>query len=44
MLNPKLVFAVFAAAILFSVIREWSAPVACLRLPVARNNSIVIAR
>ena len=44
MSNRKLAFAVFASAILFSVIREWSAPAACARLPVARNNSIVIAR
>jgi len=44
MSNRKLVFAVFAAAILFSTIREWSAPAACLRAPAARNNSIVIAR
>jgi hypothetical protein len=44
MSNRKLVFAVFATAMLFSVVREWSAPVACPRLPVARNNSSVIAR
>jgi hypothetical protein len=44
MSNRRLVFAVFAAAILFSTIREWSAPAACLRAPVARNSSIVIAR
>jgi hypothetical protein len=25
------VFAIFAAAILFSMVREWSAPVSCLR-------------
>jgi hypothetical protein len=44
MSNRKLVFAVFAAAILFSTIREWSAPVACLRLPGARSSSSVIAQ
>jgi hypothetical protein len=31
MLRPRLVFAFFAAAIFFSVIREWSAPVVCAR-------------
>jgi len=44
MSNRKLVLAVFAAAMLFSVIREWSAPAACVRLPVARHSSTVIAR
>jgi hypothetical protein len=41
MSNRKLVFAVFAAAILFSVIREWSAPAGCLRPRVARNSSVI---
>ena len=44
MKNRKLVFAFFAAAMLFSVIREWSVATACPRLPVARNDSTVIAR
>jgi hypothetical protein len=30
-MKRQLVFAVFAAAILFSMVREWSAPVACAR-------------
>jgi hypothetical protein len=29
MRNQRLIFALFAAAILFSMVREWSAPVAC---------------
>jgi hypothetical protein len=29
-----LVFAFFAAAMLFSVVREWSAPASCPRLPM----------
>jgi len=31
MRNQRLIFAFFAAAILFSITREWSAPVACAR-------------
>jgi hypothetical protein len=34
----RLAFAFFAAAILFSVVREWSAPIACPRIPQARIN------
>jgi hypothetical protein len=30
-MKNRFIFALFAAAILFSVVREWSAPVACLR-------------
>jgi len=44
MSNRKLVFAFFAAAMLFSTIREWSAPTACPRLPVVRDNSIITNR
>jgi hypothetical protein len=29
----RLAFAFFAAAILFSMVREWSAPIACPRFP-----------
>jgi len=29
--SNRLIFALFAAAILFSMVREWSAPVACAR-------------
>jgi hypothetical protein len=38
MQNRVIVFAIFAAAILFSTIREWSAPEVCQRLPVARTS------
>jgi hypothetical protein len=31
MRQRALIFAVFAAAMLFSMVREWSAPAACLR-------------
>ncbi|HYM78700.1 MAG TPA: hypothetical protein VE377_22205 [Candidatus Dormibacteraeota bacterium] len=31
MARPRLAFVVFAVAILFSMVREWSAPVACAR-------------
>jgi hypothetical protein len=34
MRTRRFAFVLFAAAMLFSVVREWSAPVACLRLPV----------
>jgi hypothetical protein len=30
-MKNRFIFALFAAALLFSVVREWSAPVACLR-------------
>jgi hypothetical protein len=33
-----LVFAFFAAAMLFSVVREWSAPASCPRLELTRKN------
>jgi hypothetical protein len=32
----RLVFALFAAAILFSMVREWSAPVVCTRAILTR--------
>jgi len=44
MLNRFIVFAIFAAAMLFSTIREWSAPAACPRLPLARSNSGITSR
>ncbi|MFI5114628.1 MAG: hypothetical protein ACHP7J_05735 [Terriglobales bacterium] len=31
MRQRALIFAVFAAAMLFSIVREWSAPAGCLR-------------
>jgi hypothetical protein len=33
-----LVFALFAAAMLFSMVREWSAPVGCPRLQMTRTR------
>ena len=42
--NRVIVFAIFAATMLFSTIREWSAPVACPRLPVVRSNSGITGR
>jgi hypothetical protein len=45
MRSRKLVFAFFAAAMLFSMIREWNAPVGCQRLPVFRRTTVgTIAR
>jgi len=41
-MKKHFVFALFAAAILLSVLREWCAPVACARdllLPRANQNS-----
>jgi len=32
MRTNRLVFAFFAAAILFSMVREWSVPASCLRM------------
>jgi len=40
MRNRVLVFAFFAAAMLFSITREWSAPVGCPRLTVRRQFPI----
>jgi hypothetical protein len=37
--QKKLVFCVFAVAILVSVMREWNAPVACLRLPMQQGGT-----
>lgn len=34
MRSRALVFALFAAAMLFSMVREWNAPVACQRRPI----------
>jgi hypothetical protein len=31
MKNRRLIFVLFAAAILFSMVREWNAPIACTR-------------
>jgi hypothetical protein len=43
-MSNRLVFAIFAAALLFSTIREWTAPVACLRSPMTRGDGGLIAR
>jgi hypothetical protein len=44
MQNRIIVFAIFAAAMLFSTIREWNAPAGCPRLPLARSNSGITSR
>jgi hypothetical protein len=36
MRTRRLTFALFAAAILFSMVRDWSAPVACIRTILIR--------
>ncbi|MGA2978493.1 MAG: hypothetical protein ABSD76_02770 [Terriglobales bacterium] len=38
MRSRALVFAFFAAAMLFSVVREWSAPVSCPRLEMTGKH------
>jgi hypothetical protein len=40
----RFVFALFAAAILFSMIREWSAPVACTRAIFIPTVAVEIGR
>jgi hypothetical protein len=37
MRDRRLAFAFFAAAILFSIVREWSAPMACTRIAIDRT-------
>jgi hypothetical protein len=44
MRSRYLVFAFFAAAMLFSTVREWSAPVGCPRLELTRNDLRPLAR
>jgi hypothetical protein len=48
MANRAIIFVVFAGAMLFSITREWNAPLACPRAPVhrvsARFTSSAIAR
>jgi hypothetical protein len=36
----SLAFAFFAAAILFSMMREWSAPAACVRIGIDRPHLV----
>jgi len=43
-MSNRIVFAIFAAAMLFSTIGEWSAPVACLRPLLTHGNDRLIAR
>ena len=43
-MTNRIAFAVFAAAILFSMIREWSEPSGCLLPPVVRGANGIIGR
>ena len=36
----SLAFAFFAAAILFSMVKEWSAPSACLRIAIDQTHLV----
>ncbi len=38
MRKQRLIFAFFAVAILFSIIREWSAPSACVRIVIDQTH------
>ncbi len=38
MRSRRLAFAFFAAAILFSMVREWSAPSACVRIVIDQTH------
>jgi hypothetical protein len=44
--NRGVIFALFAAGILFAMVREWSAPAACLRsvFPAAASKIAVAFR
>jgi hypothetical protein len=44
MRNRTLAFAFFAAAILFSMVREWNAPVACARTALAPVVQVIPSR
>jgi hypothetical protein len=39
MKNNRLIFALFAAAILFSIMHEWTLPVACIRPLLAHSTA-----
>jgi|HubBroStandDraft_6_1064221.scaffolds.fasta_scaffold02306_6 hypothetical protein len=43
-INKNLIFALFAGMILFSMLREWSAPVACMRPGLMRWHQTATAR
>jgi hypothetical protein len=38
MKNNRLAFALFATAVLFSMIREWSTPFACARIVIDQTH------
>jgi hypothetical protein len=38
-MRTRLIFAFFAVAILFSMVREWSAPVSCARTIIAATSN-----
>jgi hypothetical protein len=38
--HKRIIFAWFAVAILFSIVHEWSLPIACLRPVLARDSGI----
>jgi len=44
MRNNRFAFTFFAAAIFFSMVREWSAPVTCLRSVLAQSASHRLTR
>jgi hypothetical protein len=44
MRNNRFAFALFAAAILFSMVREWNAPVTCVRSVLAPSASHQLPR
>jgi hypothetical protein len=41
MQSKSLIFALFAAALLFSTLREWSAPIACPRLASRVHRPVI---
>jgi hypothetical protein len=43
-MNKNLTFAIFAGMILFSMVREWSAPTACVRPGLTRWHQTATAR
>jgi hypothetical protein len=44
MKKNRIVFAMFAVAILFSMIREWNAPSACARFSMNQTNVFTVGR
>jgi len=41
MRNRSLAFALFATAILFSMVKEWSTPAACARIAITRTRFFI---